>query len=227
MGECIKFGKGKLQIFDDVFKNNSWEMIIAACQRNCVPDTWKVGDQKTMAINGADYAIDIIGKNHDTYSDGSGTAPLTFQMHDCYLPRVPEMHSSGDATWDSCEMRTVTLPSLLQTMPVEVQNAVKEVNKSAFSGNGTSVAVSVDKVFLLSRVEIFGDEIGAYTGEGSQYEYYALGNSKVKTRSGEAELWWTRSRCTYATAFWTVNRSGEAETNGTTGAAAIAFAFCF
>ena len=49
-----------------------------------MPDAWKVADHKPMTINGVDYQIDIIGKNHDDYSDGSGKAPLTFQLHDCY-----------------------------------------------------------------------------------------------------------------------------------------------
>lgn len=64
--------------YDPVFANNTWEQIIAACHNNEVPETWKVADQKTMAIGGVDYLIDIIGKNHDDYSDGSGKAPLTF-----------------------------------------------------------------------------------------------------------------------------------------------------
>ena len=66
----------------DAFAANSWETIIAACQSGNVPDSWAVGDSKPMAINGTNYQIDIIGKNHDVYTDGSGTAPLTFQLHD-------------------------------------------------------------------------------------------------------------------------------------------------
>ena len=65
------------------FADNTWETIIAACQRGAVPETWAVGNHKTMMINGASYQVDIIGKNHDTYAAG-GKAPLTFQLHDCY-----------------------------------------------------------------------------------------------------------------------------------------------
>lgn len=70
--------------YNPVFANNTWEQIIAACHNNEVPDTWKAADHKPMTIGGVDYQIDIIGKNHDDYSDGSGKAPLTFQLHDCY-----------------------------------------------------------------------------------------------------------------------------------------------
>lgn len=65
------------------FADNTWAQVIAACQRGTVPETWAVGNQKTMTINGISYQIDIIGKNHDTYTAG-GTAPLTFQLHECY-----------------------------------------------------------------------------------------------------------------------------------------------
>lgn len=78
--------------YDPVFANNTWEQIIAACHNNEVPDTWKVEDQKPMTINGMDYQIDIIGKNHDTYTAG-GKAPLTFQLHDCYAD-TKQMNSS-------------------------------------------------------------------------------------------------------------------------------------
>lgn len=80
--------------YDPVFANNTWEQIIEACHNNEVPDTWKVADQKPMTINGVDYQIDIIGKNHDDYSDGSGKAPLTFQLHDCY-GEIKNMNSSN------------------------------------------------------------------------------------------------------------------------------------
>ena len=71
--------------YDPVFSKNSWADIIAACQSGQVLDTWVADGScyKDMLIGGKNYRIDIIGKNHDTYASG-GTAPLTFQMHDCY-----------------------------------------------------------------------------------------------------------------------------------------------
>lgn len=65
------------------FADNTWEQIISVCQKGIVPLSWKVGDQKAMTIGGTDYLIDIIGINHDDYSDGSGKATFTFQLHDC------------------------------------------------------------------------------------------------------------------------------------------------
>ena len=80
-GTAYAIGFGGL---DADFSKNSWRTIIAACQNKQVPDTWNVGDSCMMAFGKKNYQIDIIGKNHDDYADGSGKAPLTFQMHTCY-----------------------------------------------------------------------------------------------------------------------------------------------
>ena len=143
--------------FDSVFSNNSWEAIIAACQSGNVPNRWAVGDSKMMAINGTDYQIDIIGKNHDTYTSG-GTAPLTFQLHDCYAYEK-QMNSSGTniGGWTSCAMRHTHLPAILALMPTEVQNGIREVNKLTSAGNqSATINTTADKLFLLSEIEIFG-----------------------------------------------------------------------
>ena len=68
-----------------------------------VPDTWNVGDSCMMAFGKKNYQIDIIGKNHDDYADGSGKAPLTFQMHTCYATEY-KMNNSGSNTggWADC-----------------------------------------------------------------------------------------------------------------------------
>ena len=41
--------------YDPVFANNTWAQIIDACHKNQVPETWVVGNQKAMTINGTDY----------------------------------------------------------------------------------------------------------------------------------------------------------------------------
>lgn len=214
------------------FADNDWATIIKACQKNKVPETWVVGDKKTMTINGTDYAIDIIGKNHDTYSDGSGTAPLTFQMHDCYGTTYA-MNSSRTNVggWDSCVMRKTHLPSILALMPSEVQVGIKEVNKKASAGSKSkTIKTSADKLFLLSEIEVRGSITGSFSvaGEGSQYDYYKAGNSRIKYSNGSAVDWWFRSP--YPTtdqsfAYWMTNNSINAAWADSKHY--VAFAFCF
>ena len=217
--------------YNPVFAENEWSDIIEACHSGEVPDTW-VADgtcYKDMLINGTNYRIDIIGKNHDTYAAG-GTAPLTFQMHDCY-DDTKQMNSSNtnNGGWTNCAMRTTHLPAILALMPAEVQAAIREVQKKTSAGNqSSSIQTTNDKLFLLSEIEIFGSATYSFAGEGTQYAYYQEGNSKVKNRSGSANAWWERSpRDSYSTSFCRVSSGGSAYWYDASASYGVPFAFCF
>lgn len=216
--------------YDPVFANNTWEQIIEACHNNEVPDTWKVVDHKPMTINGVDYQIDIIGKNHDDYSDGSGKAPLTFQLHDCYAD-TKQMNSSNTKSggWTSCAMRSTHLPAILALMPTEVQSGIREVNKLTSAGNqSATINTTADKLFLLSEIEIFGRVSESKSGEGTQYDYYKAGNSRVKNRNGRATGWWERSPWGSDFArFCFVYANGNSGYSYADEAISMAFGFCF
>lgn len=212
------------------FADNDWATIIKACHKNQVPETWVVGNQKAMTINGADYVIDIIGKGHDDYADGSGKAPLTFQLHDCYADRkTMNGGNTNSGGWTSCDMRSTHLPAILALMPTEVQNGIQEVNKLTSEGyRSTTISTTADKLFLLSEIEIFGNITYSASGEGTQYAYYKAGNSKVKNYNGSANYWWQRSpRIGNYTSFCAVRNSGLADYISANDVYCISFAFCF
>ena len=212
----------------DAFAANSWETIIAACQSGNVPDSWAVGDSKPMAINGTNYQIDIIGKNHDVYTDGSGTAPLTFQLHDCYS-EAKQMYSinlSG-LGWKNTDMRLTYLPAILALMPAEVKNGIHAVNKkTSEGGNSTTIETVSDTLFLLSEVEVFGTNHSSVPGEGIQYDYYKAGNPKIKKREGVDEFWWERSSASGGM-FCRVRDNGQAGASNASSSLGVSFAFCF
>ena len=213
----------------DNFADNDWASIIAACHSGSVPDSWVVGNSKTMTINGTSYQIDIIGKNHDTYTAG-GTAPLTFQMHDCYAD-TKQMNSSNTNSggWTSCAMRSTHLPAILALMPSEVQAGIKEVNKLTSAGSqSATINTTADKLFLLSEIEIFGSVSYSKSGEGTQYDYYKAGNSKAKKFNGSASAWWGRSPYgSNSTIFCRVSSNGNAAYDYASSANGVAFGFCF
>ena len=220
---------------DPVFANNSWEKIIEACQTNNVPDSWVVGDQKTLTVDGTQYTIDIIGKNHDDYSDGSGKAPLTFQFHDMPADGMKMNETSTNVGgWAASKMRTVNLPSFLETFPEAVRNAICEVNKYSGEGyNTTNAILTQDKLFLLSGREITcTDATYATVGEGTQYEYYAADATrrykKRKTFTSNA-VWWTRSALKNKNAYFygVSSDSGNLIDYSVTRTDYIAPAFCF
>ena len=208
------------------FSDNTWEQIIAICQKKIVPSTWEIGDQKAMMIGSTDYLIDIIGINHDDYSDGSGKAPFTFQLHDCY-GELKNMNSSrtNNGGWTSCVMRQTHLPAILSKMPTEVRNNIREVNKLTSAGNqSATINTTADKLFLLSEIEIFGSVSHSKSGEGTQYDYYKAGNSRAKDG---ADSWWERGpNGNDSTHFCFVLR-GNASSSNANYATGVAFGFCF
>ena len=214
------------------FAQNNWADIIWACQNNAVPSTWAVGDKKAMTIGSYSYDIVILGKNHDTYTAG-GTAPITFGLDKCYNVKYP-MNSTNTNVggWKSCAMRTSSLPSIKALMPSEVQSAIKAVNKKTSAGSkSTTINTTSDELFLLSVVEVWGSNTNSVAGEGSQYDYYANGGSKIKGQVGYSGNinWWQRSpHAGSANYFCQISASGSAGyyyADQTT--IGCSFAFCF
>ena len=219
-----------IRLFDSVFANNSWETIIAVCKAGNVPDSWAVGNSKNMTIGGAEYQIDIIGKNHDDYADGSGKAPLTFQLHNSYGTAYAMKSTSTNAGgWKECAMRKTHLPAVLALMPAEVQSGIREVSKTTAAKSSDKWIETVpDKLFLLSEVETFGSTANSEAGEGSQYTYYETGGSTVKTLNGTATSWWLRSPMrTSDYTFCASSVGGDPTHLNATDERGAAFAFCF
>lgn len=216
-----------LNLIDPVFGNNDWSTIIAACQSGSVPDAWAVGDSKEMTISNKAYQIDIIGKNHDDYADGSGKAPLTFQMHECYATEY-KMNNSDSNTggWADCLLRTTGgFKTIKSKMPAEVVAAMKEVvKKTAADGYDSTINTTKDTMFLLSEIEVQGTRTHSNAGEGTQYEYYKTAANRVKNDT----TWWLRSpRARSSTCFCGTRFDGTAEWYVASETNGVAAAWCF
>ena len=82
-------------------------------------------------------------------------------------------------------------------------------------------------MFLLSEIEIFGATTYSFAGEGTQYEYYAAGNTTIKKVNGSANSWWERSpRSDDTTYFCLVDSSGNAGVYSADYSRGVSFGFC-
>lgn len=207
-----------LPLLSSVFADNDWEDIIEACETRRVPDTWEIGDSKPAGS----YEIVIIGKNHDTYSDGGGTAPLTFQFKNS--AGSYRMDDSSFYSWSGCYARNTAMPAILALLPSVIQAGVKNVDKVTQYGTVNKyLETTRDKLFLLSEVEVTGATTNSTDGEGSLYEYYAAEANRKK-----GFVWPLRSRYRTQDAHCcSVNMAGTIIAMGTTGSAAMLPAFCF
>ena len=121
------------------------------------------------------------------------------------------------------------MANLLTKLPSELQNVIKAVNKLTSAGNNsTTINTTSDKLFLLSEIEIFGSTTFSFAGEGKQYEYYAAGNSPIKTVSGSANNWWERSpnKGSSTDYFCYVSNTGGASIENASTSLGVSFAFC-
>lgn len=144
---------------------------------------WKIGDTKDFVLStGENIQVRIIGVNHDDKSDGSGKAGLTLQMTHCLKTQYPNYNASSNNNnqgWDATTLKNTILPEIITTMPLDLQNAIKSVNKLYSKGgySTSKVSTSVDNLFLLSGIELFEtdqyDLIMNFSGEGNQYEYWS------------------------------------------------------
>ena len=114
-------------------------------------------------------------------------------------------------------------------MPAAWQTAIKPVNKASGTGGGSTNGTDTvsDSCFLLAEIEVFGSTTHSVSGEGTQYEYYKAGNSKVKTMSGSDSHWYERSPNSGSSkVFCIVYKNGTSGTFNGTLRPGVAFGFC-
>lgn len=214
-------------IADSILENNSWEIISKISESGKASSLWSAGDTKNITIDGVTYPVQIIGFNHDDKTTG-GTAGITFQLVDC-LNTIYAMNSSDTNVggWKSSALRS-RMSTFLSQLDEDLQSVIKPVNKLVSVGNKTSTIETVsDKLFLLSEVEIFGSKTCSFAGEGSQYDWYKAGNTKIKKVNGSAKNWWERSPHSSNTTFFChVGDNGGAGYSSASYGLGVSFAFC-
>ena len=194
-----------------------------------------VGDKKTVTFSGVSAEVQIIGFNHtnvaDSTSYGAAKAGMTFdfvQLSDNQNLKMKHSQSStGGKTWSASSVRS----SLnAKTFNSDLENVIVSASVPCVSSNsGGSLTNITDKIFILSEYEITGKVEKGATAEGSQYAYYAAGNSKKKYSSGTAVIWWTRTPYVNSESS---NFYAQITANGTIGGARVDFenwavpAFC-
>ena len=205
----------------------SWAVIDFISKSGNAASVWSVGDKKTIKLNGISYTAQIIGFNHDTKTSGD-KAGITFQLVDCLNDSYPmNNHNINHGGWKSSEMRYYMSKYLVQ-LDEDLQSAIKAVNKKTSAGDkSSSINTTSDKLFLLSEVEIFGSATLSFAGEGSQYDWYKAGNTKVKKIRGSAFSWWNRSPSRSSNEYFcAVADDGKAGYITADYSVGVSFAFC-
>ena len=212
----------------DNLNDTDWADIDICGRLGMAQQFFKVGDSKTVNIGGTNYEVQIIGFNHDDKVSG-GKAAYSFQLVDC-LNQTQQMNTSNTNTggWNGSAMRG-RMSTYKSQLPAALRNVIKTVKKKSGTGGGSSSGTQQtnDDLFLLSEIEIFGTTTYSVAGEGTQYEWYKAGNSRIKKVNGSAFSWWERSPFSgYAYGFCIVNGSGSAADSSAAGSYGVSFGFC-
>lgn len=212
----------------DNLNDTDWADIDICGRLGMAQQFFKVGDSKTVNIGGTNYEVQIIGFNHDDKVSG-GKAAYSFQLVDC-LNQTQQMNTSNTNTggWNGSAMRG-RMSTYKSQLPATLRNVIKTVKKKSGTGGGSSSGTQQtnDDLFLLSEIEIFGTTTYSVAGEGTQYEWYKAGNSRIKKVNGSASHWWERSPLSGNTDYFCfVYGSGNAANNTATASHGVSFGFC-
>lgn len=204
-------------------ESTSWADIASVSDAGLAEQYFQTGDTKNIKVNGVTYPVQIIGFQHDDRTAG-GRAGITFQLVNS-MKTAEKMESSNSTKngWDGCLMRKTTLPKIYNQLEPALRAAIKPVNKLTYaSGTSHVVKTSSDKLFLLSKPEIFGGDSGR---EGRQYAWYHAGNGKIKQVNGEDMHWWTRTPVD-SERFCYVDWQGKVGSYYANNTSGVSFAFC-
>lgn len=212
----------------DNLNDTDWADIDICGRLGMAQQFFKVGDSKTVNIGGTNYEVQIIGFNHDDKVSG-GKAAYSFQLVDC-LNQTQQMNTSNTNTggWNGSAMRG-RMSTYKSQLPAALRNVIKTVKKKSGTGGGSSSGTQQtnDDLFLLSEIEIFGTTTYSVAGEGTQYEWYKAGNSRIKKVNGSASYWWERSPYSGSTdSFCIVDSSGNATSSSAYHSRGVSFGFC-
>lgn len=212
----------------DNLNDTDWADIDICGRLGMAQQFFKVGDSKTVNIGGTNYEVQIIGFNHDDKVSG-GKAAYSFQLVDC-LNQTQQMNTSNTNTggWNGSAMRG-RMSTYKSQLPAALRNVIKTVKKKSGTGGGSSSGTQQtnDDLFLLSEIEIFGTTTYSVAGEGTQYEWYKAGNSRIKKVNGSANPWWERSPYSGDTNFFCyVTGSGIANSCTASYSFGVSFGFC-
>ena len=193
----------ELTFADPILENNTWEQISKIARSGKASTIWNVGDTKTFMFQTKVCHAQIIGFDHDDVSDptsyGREKAGITFQLVELPANEI-YMNSSMDTETNSYINSLVrsTLVSYFNSyIDSTAKNYIVKVNKD-YEPSRKTTAISQENLFLLSEAEYTGTKSLGANILGTQYPYWAAGNSRIKYKvsTGTAYSHWTRNRGT-------------------------------
>lgn len=207
----------------------SWRRVDEIAKSGKARDYFALGaTKKDYMKNGFVATYQIIGFDHDDLADGSGKAPISWDMVDLYKDEMA-MRQNGDSVWwEDTDIRSFLNGEFAVNVSDELTAIVKPVIKQSVDRNG-NMQTTIDKFWLKSEQELYGRKFWSYGGEGHWYEFYAQENIRYCKKNVNGENDWQSLRSVFADGsvyFCLVYTSGSADNSGAGYSRGFAPAFC-
>lgn len=189
------------QMVDPVLENNTWAKIAEVSASGKAGSVWQVGSEKNIVIGatGEMVTLVILGFNHDDLATG-GKAGITFGMKNLMADaRQINSENTSEGGYAGSEIYKWLQNTVLPSLPADLQNVLKTVNKRTGNGDPNSPAIVVNsmKLFLFAMEEVIGyASENSLAGEGTLYSYFATAETRIKymyNGAGAVNFWWVRS----------------------------------
>lgn len=201
-------------------QETTWLKIKEEIVKGNAASVLSVGDKiRTVLKNGQTVYFVVAAINpYDTNE-------VAFVLENCLdnvnLPMNNNGYNKGG--WSKCDLRTKLNGEIINLLPDELVAIIKP--RKIVQQFKSETLTSVDKLWLLSRTEVFGN---AYDTDVNDVHFplFDTARSRVKNNKGEIEWWWLRSpNASGSTNFCSVHNGGYSNGSNASGSNGVAFGF--
>lgn len=202
-------------------KESTWAELKALAEAGKLDEVLNSGDNIPVTLkNGEEVSFDV-GRDEG--------GKVYFIMHNCLKePKPMNSECTNKGGWEESEMRKYLNEEVIKLLPDELQEVIKPTKiVQAWDGKRRETE---DKLFLLSRTQVFGKDKNyeAIEPDDSQIDIFGTGRSRVKERESRRTAWWWE-RSPYvnnSNYFCNVTSSGNSCNNYANASNGVAPAFC-
>lgn len=169
-------------------KESTWAELKALSEAGKLGEVLKSGDNIPVTLKSGEEVSFDVGKDEG--------GKIYFVMHDCLkAPKPMNEDCTNEGGWEECEMRKYLNEEVIKLLPDELQEIIKPAKiVQVWDGKRRETE---DKLFLLSRTQVFGKDKNYETIEPDDSQIDIFENQRGCVKECE-ELesvfcWWLRS----------------------------------
>lgn len=225
------------------FASDSWDTIISAVHSGNT-SSYHVGDTKEVNLGSlGNYTVRIANMSTPSQCGKAGFSQtacgFVIEFADVISARTMNSSNTNIGGWPGSEMYSYVNNNIYNALPSDLKGGI--IDTYTVSGHGSKDGnnfVSIDKLYLLSTKEVWGNNSGEFDTareETRQLDYYKNIGVTISNRNGITKqyqnngtnyVWWLRSADSYNTTdFYIVNLSSDWSNSYTNNALGVAPAF--